>query len=609
MSMLFKRIKDWAVSITSFRTGDVIAVDGPIGTAKIGYSDLAKEVIKDSANNTDATEADLVAGSKIPIMTAAGPKSLPGNTIAKASEQTALTTYAQNVAASVAPPFDPTKPNDAGGYAYYAGTPVMYDGSCYVFVQNKSSGAWDESYVEKKPLSECVQLEGIGEAVNEWLNEHPEATTTVLDGSLGETKFSDNLKLQTIKDYVTPEMFGAKGDGVTDDTNAFTAMIAASNKYLLTKRYVVSGIFINKTFSMIGLPGNSLIAKSNEQEVILRLDSGRNNCIVGVNFNGKGDSALDGRGDVVGILLNAASTAEFLMERCAFNFCKIGLFAPKTFWHSRLSLCRFNGCGTGISIGYATSPANQTYLELLFSQIYCNQCDLHIYLEFGTNITFSDCSFGSESVSVGSMFFKNKYPISNLVFRSCNFEGILVKDGSGAFYIGSTFVGTFEDCYFHVVSPVQDVSPSNVSLFYFIMAGNNKITFTGCRFASISIDYVFNCPTSTQERFYLDYSTIQSISGSFSRKFDAKNVFSNSVHIFTISNIPSLSNVPDVPPWNGNLNAYFRGVVIHISKTTDFYMWNGSAWIKLIYVPQPASDGNTYTLKNVAGVLTWVQDS
>ena len=40
MSMLFKRIKDWATSITAFREGDVIPVDGPSGTAKMGKDDL-----------------------------------------------------------------------------------------------------------------------------------------------------------------------------------------------------------------------------------------------------------------------------------------------------------------------------------------------------------------------------------------------------------------------------------------------------------------------------------------------------------------------------------------------------------------------------------------
>lgn len=48
MSMLFKRIKDWATSITAFRTGDVIPVDGPSGTAKMSKDDLLAEMTKDS---------------------------------------------------------------------------------------------------------------------------------------------------------------------------------------------------------------------------------------------------------------------------------------------------------------------------------------------------------------------------------------------------------------------------------------------------------------------------------------------------------------------------------------------------------------------------------
>lgn len=44
--MAFKRIKDWLVSITSFRTGDVIPVDGPSGTAKMSKDDLLKETAK-----------------------------------------------------------------------------------------------------------------------------------------------------------------------------------------------------------------------------------------------------------------------------------------------------------------------------------------------------------------------------------------------------------------------------------------------------------------------------------------------------------------------------------------------------------------------------------
>ena len=139
MSMLFKRIKDWAVSITSFRTGDVIPVDGPSGTAKMGYSDLAKEVIKDSANNTAATESDMVAGSKIPIMTANGPKALPGDAITPK-------TYSENVSASMAEEYDPN--NGA-----VAGKLYTHEGTLYLCKED-TSGDWNSSKFEVSPINE-----------------------------------------------------------------------------------------------------------------------------------------------------------------------------------------------------------------------------------------------------------------------------------------------------------------------------------------------------------------------------------------------------------------------------------------------------------------------
>ena len=76
--------------------------------------------------------------------------------------------------------------------------------------------------------------------VEDWLDDHPEATTTVQDDSLTTAKYKDNSVttaklangavtsakvdtsfLKTIENsYVTPEQFGAVGDGDTDDKNA-----------------------------------------------------------------------------------------------------------------------------------------------------------------------------------------------------------------------------------------------------------------------------------------------------------------------------------------------------------------------------------------------------
>lgn len=69
-------------------------------------------------------------------------------------------------------------------------------------------------------VEECRRV--TEETVREWMDEHREEieSATVQDGTLTIEKFSDDLKYQTLNSYVTPEMFGAKGDGTTDDSTA-----------------------------------------------------------------------------------------------------------------------------------------------------------------------------------------------------------------------------------------------------------------------------------------------------------------------------------------------------------------------------------------------------
>lgn len=94
----------------------------------------------------------------------------------------------------------------------------------------------------------------VDESVANWLDEHPEATTRVQDGSLTELKFADALKLKTVKDYVTPEMYGAKGDGTTDDTQAIQSAInSGKHVRLLSKIYLVKQtIYIDQFTSIVG---------------------------------------------------------------------------------------------------------------------------------------------------------------------------------------------------------------------------------------------------------------------------------------------------------------------------------------------------------------------
>lgn len=84
--------------------------------------------------------------------------------------------------------------------------------------------------------------------VDNWLTAHPEATTTVQDHSISEVKLTEDLAIKTIKDYYTPQMFGAKGDGVTDDTAAFKAcahlkyVIIPNGNYVINERVTLDNV-------------------------------------------------------------------------------------------------------------------------------------------------------------------------------------------------------------------------------------------------------------------------------------------------------------------------------------------------------------------------------
>lgn len=117
----------------------------------------------------------------------------------------------------------------------------------------------------------------ITQAVDDWLDEHPEATTTVVDGSLTEAKFSEALKLATIKDYVTPEMFGAKGDGETDDTDAINLCFASHQavKFPASKTYKIESTILIADVTSLDIDFNNCIIYSDAEQAILIYNANR----------------------------------------------------------------------------------------------------------------------------------------------------------------------------------------------------------------------------------------------------------------------------------------------------------------------------------------------
>ncbi len=94
-------------------------------------------------------------------------------------------------------------------------------------------------------------------SIQRWLDNHPEATTTVQDQSLT----MDKMVVGTLG-YVTPKMFGAKGDGITDDTEAIQAAIHANANVVIQEGiYAVYGTIHIKDGESVKLQNNAVLVK------------------------------------------------------------------------------------------------------------------------------------------------------------------------------------------------------------------------------------------------------------------------------------------------------------------------------------------------------------
>lgn len=102
----------------------------------------------------------------------------------------------------------------------------------------------------------------IKDDINNWLNEHPEATTTVQDGTITEMKLE--TKLLSKLSYVTPQMYGAKADGINDDTESIQKAINSGKAvYIPAGTYKLNKIVILNTCKIYGDGVDKTILKIN----------------------------------------------------------------------------------------------------------------------------------------------------------------------------------------------------------------------------------------------------------------------------------------------------------------------------------------------------------
>lgn len=250
------------------------------------------------------------------------------------------------------------------------------------------------------------------EAVDNWLDEHPEATTTVQDSSLTESKFTDELKLKTINDYVTPQMFGAVGNGVADDSEAIISMFANANG---RKIYFPKGTY--KITQDITITTNYIdIIGAGMYETTLRFNNGCGLIINGYDFSLSNLRIYDGSGVIsnkyhvrfescwfyrtnIGLTLNTAYITQCL--NCYFTFNNVGVVIGTESYEVILENCVIdNNFSAGVVVkGHTIGPViKNCTIEGNYNRTTGNGCGICLNHGYGSIIVDS-CWFETNGTS------------------------------------------------------------------------------------------------------------------------------------------------------------------------------------------------------------------
>lgn len=406
-------------------------------------------------------------------------------------------------------------------------------------------------------------------------------TVDIADGSLMENKFSQTLKLKTIKDYVTPEMFRAIGDGTTDDREAIIAAFAyaydnSKTLYFPRRTYYSSAAITVENVPNLCMDGSIIFAAGNGLQLgkvnqyidgkEIKVNVVCRSTDFGVdNFGVKIINAINSRIDLfnvqnfsTAVVLTGDSGSSGIYGAFAYNYVSIGLLRAG---YKSLVISRANGgyCNENLFIGGRLT-------ELQSSN------KIGITLTGNNNVFVKPC-FENADIGVDCVFARNNKIIS------CRSEGatslarfdndsycndIEVGYGTAAVVSGSNPLNTVTS---------EDITTNGSANARFAIAFNNLVYDSGNLIEDFDIDSVV---TLSAPLYCLKSSSTEDISRSVSTAYFSKS--GNEVQFDANCAI---------------------GVYVDCSIAKDFLIEQGGAKTGKVVVRLYGSDGTLLDMSNL----------
>ena len=227
-------------------------------------------------------------------------------------------------------------------------------------------------------------------------------------------------QIDNLTDFVTPEMYGAAGDGITDDSAAISSAIATGKCVLCDATYRITNQ-IDISDAIICGSGTFLLDMLNDYVLILRDDS----IIEGINFVGSGTHAVDG----------VQITKRPHLSDCNFENFKTALTISDAYT-GYAEKCSFKDSTTGVNFKNLDWGGNTA----------------------ATSFMFDSCQFVTSDSGITSESADN---VRNLVIKNCVFEYIYVA----AIDMYDT-IGVIDSCWFEHINTTGSVAVKGTNCFF-----------------------------------------------------------------------------------------------------------------------------------------------